>query len=82
MARSLDPNRIEDLAQAGFRAFAAKGFRRTQMADVARELNQRHFYCDHRPGAGVRISPHFYNKDEEIELFFEEIAVIRKGGSR
>lgn len=38
MARSLDPNRLEDLAQAGFRAFAEKGFRRTQMADVAREL--------------------------------------------
>lgn len=38
MARTLDPNRLEDLAQAGFRAFAEKGFRRTQMADVAREL--------------------------------------------
>lgn len=38
MARSLDPNRLEQLAQAGFRAFADKGFRRTQMADVAREL--------------------------------------------
>ncbi|MDD9934696.1 MAG: helix-turn-helix domain containing protein [Myxococcales bacterium] len=38
MARKLDPNRLEDLAQAGFRAFAEKGFRRTQMLDVAREL--------------------------------------------
>lgn len=38
MARTLDPNRFEDLAQAGFRAFADKGFRRTQMLDVAREL--------------------------------------------
>ena len=48
-------------------------------AAVARELNQRHFYCDHRPGAGIRISPHFYNKDEEVDLFFDEIDRIRKG---
>jgi AcrR family transcriptional regulator len=38
MARTLDPNRFEELAHAGFRAFAEKGFRRTQMVDVAREL--------------------------------------------
>lgn len=38
VARSLDPNRLEQLAQAGFRVFADKGFRRTQMADIAREL--------------------------------------------
>lgn len=38
MARKLDPNRLEDLAQAGFRAFVEKGFRRTQMLDVAGEL--------------------------------------------
>jgi kynureninase len=48
-------------------------------ADVARELNRRHFYCDHRPGAGIRISPHFYNTDEEIDLFFDEIERIRRG---
>jgi kynureninase len=46
---------------------------------VARELNVRHFYCDHRPGAGIRISPHFYSTDEEVELLFEEIDRIRKG---
>jgi AcrR family transcriptional regulator len=38
MARKPDPNRLEDLAQAGFRVFAEKGFRRTQMADVAAQL--------------------------------------------
>ena len=49
-------------------------------ADVARELNRRRFFCDHRPGAGIRIAPHFYNTEEEIDLFFEEIDRIRKGG--
>jgi kynureninase len=49
-------------------------------ADIARELNRRRFFCDHRPGAGIRIGPHFYNSEEEIDLFFEEIDRIRKGG--
>jgi kynureninase len=48
-------------------------------ADVARELNRRRFFCDHRPGAGVRIAPHFYNTEEEIDLFFEELDRIRLG---
>jgi kynureninase len=51
-------------------------------ADVCRELNRRKFFCDHRPGVGIRIAPHFYNKREEIELFFTEVKKIRSGGGR
>lgn len=51
-------------------------------ADVCRELNRRKFYCDHRPGAGIRIAPHFYTKREEIELFFGELKKIRSGAGR
>jgi kynureninase len=51
-------------------------------ADVCRELNRRKFFCDHRPGAGIRIAPHFYTKAEEIELFFSELKKIRSGGGR
>ncbi len=43
---------------------------------VAAELNKRRFFCDHRPGAGIRVSPHFYTKDEEIDLLFAEIKKI------
>src|SRR5688500_20174336 len=46
-------------------------------ADVARELNRRRFFCDHRPRAGIRVAPHFYTKDEEITLFFSELDQIR-----
>ncbi len=46
-------------------------------ADVARELDRRKFFCDHRPNAGIRIAPHFYTKDDEIEAFFAEINAIR-----
>ncbi|HEU0032099.1 MAG TPA: aminotransferase class V-fold PLP-dependent enzyme [Kofleriaceae bacterium] len=51
-------------------------------ADVCRELNRRKFFCDHRPGAGIRIAPHFYTKREEIELFFGELKKIRSGTGR
>ena len=51
-------------------------------ADVCRELNRRKFFCDHRPGVGIRIAPHFYTKAEEIELFFTEVKKIRGGGAR
>ena len=48
-------------------------------ADVCRELNRRKFFCDHRPGAGIRIAPHFYTKREEIDLFFGELKTLRHG---
>jgi kynureninase len=51
-------------------------------ADVCRELNRRKFFCDHRPGVGLRIAPHFYSKAEEIELFFAELKKIRSGAGR
>jgi kynureninase len=49
----------------------------TGSADVCRELNRRSFFCDHRPGVGIRIAPHFYTKAEEIDLFFAEVKKIR-----
>jgi kynureninase len=43
---------------------------------VTRELIRREFIVDYRPGAGVRISPHFYTKDEELELVVREMRRI------
>lgn len=51
-------------------------------ADVCRELNRRKYFCDHRPTAGIRIAPHYYTKEEEIGLFFNELKKIRGGGAR
>jgi selenocysteine lyase/cysteine desulfurase len=31
---------------------------------------------DYRPKAGIRLSPHFYNRDEEIDFALEQIAEI------
>ena len=44
---------------------------------ITSELIRREFIVDYRPGAGVRISPHFYTTDEEIELVIREMALIR-----
>jgi len=46
-------------------------------AAITRELIRREFIVDYRPGAGVRISPHFYTKDEELELVIAEMKKIR-----
>ena len=34
---------------------------------LCRELMDRNILCDFRPGAGVRLSPHFYNTEEECD---------------
>ena len=46
-------------------------------AAITKELVRREFIVDYRPGAGVRISPHFYTKDEELELIIAEMKKIR-----
>jgi kynureninase len=48
-------------------------------AEITKELVRREFIVDYRPGAGVRISPHFYTKDEELELIVAEMKKIRDG---
>jgi kynureninase len=40
---------------------------------VVKELNRREVICDYRPGAGIRISPHFYTTDDEVERTVAEI---------
>ena len=45
-------------------------------AAMAKELVRREFIIDFRPGAGIRISPHFYTTDEELELIIEEMKKI------
>jgi kynureninase len=45
-------------------------------AAVTRELVKREIIVDYRPGAGIRISPHFYTKDEELEIVIREMRRI------
>lgn len=45
-------------------------------AVVVRELARRDILIDFRPGAGIRVGPHFFNTDEEIEVLVREIDQI------
>ena len=46
--------------------------------DVCRELIKREILVDWRPKAGVRMSPHFYNTDEELEIGIGAVEEILK----
>jgi kynureninase len=79
--------KLMELAQeAGFRVTSPKNPEQRggtitvwddQAAAITKELVRREFIVDYRPGAGVRISPHFYTKDEELELIISEMKKIR-----
>jgi kynureninase len=46
--------------------------------EISNELLSRNIMIDFRPGTGIRIAPHFYNTDEEIDILFEVIKEIKK----
>ena len=48
---------------------------------MTKELVAREFLVDYRPGGGVRVSPHFYTTDEEIEQVIREIRQILETGA-
>jgi len=45
-------------------------------AEVTQELLRRNFLVDYRPGAGIRVAPHFYSKDGELEMTVREMQTI------
>jgi kynureninase len=49
--------------------------------EVSRELNARDVVVDYRPGVGIRLSPHFYTKDAELDEAFEAMDEIRATGA-
>ena len=49
--------------------------------EVSRELNARDVVVDYRPGVGIRMSPHFYTRDEELDAAFEAIGEILAAGA-
>jgi kynureninase len=41
------------------------------------QLVARGYTCDYRPGAGLRLGPHLYTTDDEIDAVVAEVASIR-----
>ena len=52
-----------------------------EFAAVHRELGERGVICDFRPDAGIRLGPHFFTSDEELETAIGEIADIVATGA-
>ncbi|HEV8411489.1 MAG TPA: aminotransferase class V-fold PLP-dependent enzyme, partial [Gemmatimonadaceae bacterium] len=50
-------------------------------AEVAQALLARNVIIDYRPGAGIRVAPHFYTTDDEVELAVAETASILESGA-
>ena len=44
--------------------------------EVAKELERREVMVDYRPGAGVRVAPHFYTTDDELDRTIAEMQSI------
>jgi kynureninase len=49
--------------------------------EVSRELLARNMLIDYRLQAGIRVAPHFYNSDDEIEQVIEAIQEILDSGA-
>lgn len=43
---------------------------------ITRELLRRDVLVDYRPGAGMRMAPHFYTKDEEVDELIRQIGEV------
>jgi kynureninase len=48
---------------------------------VCAELEDRAVLCDFRPGAGIRIGPHFFTSDDEIRFAIEQVVDIVETGA-
>ncbi len=49
--------------------------------EVSRELLARDIVIDYRENAGIRISPHFYNSDDELRQVINAIGAILASGA-
>ena len=81
---------IELAEEAGFKVTSPKDVKQRggtikvcheHAGAVTKELIRREIIVDYRPGAGVRISPHFYTTDNELELAIKEMKKIAESES-
>ena len=48
---------------------------------VHKELSERQILCDFRPDAGIRLGPHYFTSDDELEFALDQIAEILETGA-
>jgi kynureninase len=49
--------------------------------EISKSLKALDILCDYRPGAGIRLSPHFYTRDEELDAAVATIREIQETGA-
>jgi kynureninase len=67
------PTPLEHERRTGWLGMDFPGAERASTA-----LTDRRVFVDYRPGCGIRVSPHFYTSDEEIERFFTIVDEVRR----
>lgn len=74
LARGFDvPTPLDPARRTGWIGMNFDGAARATQALIARRI-----FVDHRPGCGIRVGPHFYTDDVEIEMFFRTLDEIRR----
>jgi len=53
----------------------------SEAAAVYAELEARGILCDYRPGAGIRVGPHFFSTDDEVRFAIDQIAETVETGA-
>jgi len=48
---------------------------------VHKELSERQILCDFRPGAGIRLGPHYFTTDDELRFAVDQIADVLETGA-
>ena len=51
-----------------------------EFAAIHKELTERQILCDFRPD-GIRLGPHYYNSDDELEFTIDQIGEIVESGA-
>jgi kynureninase len=49
--------------------------------EISKSLKALDILCDYRPGAGIRLSPHFYTRDDELDAVVAAIVEIQRSGA-
>jgi kynureninase len=49
---------------------------------VHKELSERQILCDFRPDAGIRLGPHYFTSEEELQFALDQIEDILATGAR
>lgn len=67
------PTPLEPERRSGWIGMDFPGADRATHALVARRV-----FVDYRPGCGIRVSPHFYTSDADIDAFFTAVDDVRR----